>query len=306
MHAIVTSGGASHGAYQLGWALEVSETYKDAYEPDLFVGTSVGGLFAAMVAQYSHFADGVAAYNQLWEQSVRKTSDVYKTWWPSWLGYLSYLPGLWKGSLFDASPLQALIQEHFDPESVRIAKQKLILTSVDMRSGKLLLRWQRSIDWRHVYATAAYPLGFPMIDVPERQGTEKKVARLLTDGGVREVTPMKAAIDAGATSIDVVMCAPQIREKWEDRPGPLRLWRRAQRVLDLMLNEIVENDIRRTISVNRRVLEGQDKKHRFVRVRLHRPAHALHGDSLDFTRAVWEVNRARGRTDAKVWIETRS
>lgn len=297
MHAIVTSGGASHGSYQLGWSEKVAQVLGSDFNPTLYVGTSVGGLFASMMAMHSTFVDGANAYAELWDEHVKKTKDIYKTWWPSWLSYLAYLPGLWKGSLFDARPLQKLIEKNFDPLAVRSSGKKLILTSTNMETGALRLwREEEIFDWKPVYATAAYPLGFQMPLMDD--------GNIHTDGGVREVTPLSAAIKAGATVIDVIMCQSEEQSKWKDGDGIMRLVDRATRVLSLLTKEIIENDIKRCTEINQRVLDGSDTKHRFVEVRLHRPIGGLRNSSLNFDREVWQVNRERGMADAQMWLDT--
>lgn len=288
-HALVTSGGASHGAWQLGYALRLSEL-DPTFNPDIFSGTSVGGLFAAFAAMNPDFGQAMVEYDQLWKDEVEETKDIYKTWWPSWLGPFAHVPALWKGSAFNAEPLQKLIQRRFDPERVKLSGKRLILTSVDLLSGELRLHTQRTIiDWKPVYATAAYPLGFDMQVLDEG---------LHTDGGAREIAPLKPAIDAGATRIDVLVTAPRDMPRWVDDESVLRLLQRGLRVLNILADEILDNDIRTCLEVNRKVLSGVDQRHRFIDLRIHRPRAPLHESALNFNREVWEVNYERGKADA--------
>lgn len=293
-HALVTSGGASHGAWQLGFAREWVRLRPET-NPRIFAGTSVGGLFSAFAAMHANFPTAIRELNQLWDENVRKTGDVYRTWWPSWLGPLAYLPGLWKGSVFNAEPLQKLIQKRFDPSAASASGKRLLLTAVDLRSGRLI-EYDGAADWRPVYATAAYPLGFQMLD--------DGAGRLLTDGGVREVAPLSAAIRAGATSIDVLLTEPASSPEWEDSGGVQKLVQRGLRTAQLLVNEVLENDVRLCRSVNVNVARGTaEPGQRYVDVRVHRPKTPLHESSLNFHRKVWEVNRERGEADARLWIE---
>lgn len=289
-HALVASGGASHGAWQLGYARRFSELYPD-FNPAIFCGTSVGGLFAAFAGMQPNFSEAMVAYEDFWRTQVHKTSDIYKPWWPSWLGSLAYIPALWKGSAFDASPLRKLIQKRFDAERLRLSGKKVRLTSVDLLTSELRTHTERTIiDWKPVYATAVYPLGFDM-QLLDDEG-------LHTDGGVREIAPLKTAIDAGATAIDVLATTPRDMPRWVDAEGPLRLLQRGLRVLSILSDEILDNDIRQCLEVNSRVQAGLDRQHRYIHVRVHRPFAPLHESSLNFNEEAWHINYERGWTDA--------
>lgn len=292
-HAIVTSGGASHGAWQLGFALELVK-HMPTFNPGILCGTSVGGLFAAFASQHARFSTAVEEYNDLWEQRVRKTKDIYKTWWPSWLGPLAYVPGLWKGSLFNAKPLQKLIREDFDPDLTRMSGKKLRLTSVDLLSGELVMHTEKTIvDWEPVYATAAFPLGFQMLEME---------GGLHTDGGIREVAPLASAIDAGATEIDVLVTEPETMGKFEDAGGFQKTLQRGLRTTSILVHEVLQNDIRRCQDINAAVKQGRDPHHRFIELRVHRPSAPLFESSLNFDREVWTVNRKRGKEDAQRFL----
>jgi predicted acylesterase/phospholipase RssA len=298
VRAIVTSGGASHGAWQLGYA-DVLARHSD-FNPEILCGTSVGGLFAARCAMRPSFQEALEDYIGDWEKRVRKTDDIYKTWWPKWFGPLAHIPALWQGAAYDASPLMKLISSTFDADAVRASGKKLRLTSVDLNTGALFTWTEETIrDWKPVFATAAYPLGFQMTDIVGNSG-------LHTDGGVREITPLKSAIQAGATDIDVLITEPEGMSKWHDEGGLKKLLHRGLRVLSVMANEILENDIHVCEEVNERILsEGHDPddpKHRLINLRIHRPSAPLYQSSLIFDREVWEVNRARGRKDAEAWL----
>lgn len=309
-HALVLSGGGAHGAWQLGYAEGLVQALGSEFEPDHYVGTSVGGLMAAAMAQERTFAKGVARYGALWDR-IEGNKSIYKTWWPRWLGPLAYIPSLWKGSVYKASPLRSLLRENFNANElvgdaaglVRIeGAKRLTIATVDLRSTDLVYYTERTIhDWRPVYATAAYPLAFEPIKLAD--------GSLATDGGLREVTPLARAIDAGARHIDVIMVQPDLPNlaNWPDRGGfmgLLRLFNRADRMVGTLVNEVIKNDIRRCLKINAKVRSGVDTEHEYVSLRVHRPKASLSGSSLDFDPKHWRKNRETGRQEALQWART--
>ncbi len=65
--AFVLSGGASLGAVQVGMLLALAE---EDVRPDLIVGTSVGALNAAWIAERLD-RDGIASLAELWRSLTR-------------------------------------------------------------------------------------------------------------------------------------------------------------------------------------------------------------------------------------------
>lgn len=285
---LVASGGASHGSFQLGWA----ESFVHA-QPDYagYAGTSVGALLATQLAHFDSFAEGVASYAHIWDDQVQHTSDIYKTWWPRWLGPLAYLPTLWKGSIFSAAPLRALLQENISPAQLSQSSRELRICAVDMTTGDKRIYTKKDVTrvdgWKFVYGSASYPMGFEPIHVD---------GDLLTDGGVRDVTPLGAALKAGATEVDVLLTRPSSAPLFADG----NILTRGLRMLDLMMDEITENDLRRCQEINRGVTSGEAwcQGKRFVQVNVHRPATPLFESSLNFDADVWRENRRRGRAVA--------
>ena len=295
---IAASGGAGHGSWELGYA---ERMIREGYDFDGYAGVSVGALFAAYLAQHSTFEEGVRAYADVWERRVNKTKDIYRTHWPSWFWIFKYLPALWKGSLFNTDKLQKTLQEEFDPIALKSSGKQCRVVAVDMISGSKNSWTQASIrDWKPIYASASYPFGFPPIKIGKQ---------LLTDGGVKEVTPLAAAIAAGATEVDVIMVSSRTRPDWAPPKSFLgkmtRLLSYGKRILDLMMQEIIENDLAQCLRINEDVKNARAPGKRYVEVRVHRPETPLHESSLNFNRKVWEVNRRRGFEDADRWLRSR-
>lgn len=281
---MVLSGGAGHGAYQQGVATAFARA---GMEFDGFSGVSVGCLNAGLFAMNKSFHKAVKEANEVW--SNIETKDVYKPWLPNWTGFLKFIPALWKGSLYNTKPLMKTIQNIFF--SRKIVKS-LLTSAVDLKTGKLI-ETKNPTNWQAFYNSSSYPMAFEMLNYNNG---------LFTDGGVREVTPLSSAIDEGANEIYVVMTAKKGMSEWED--NGLKIVNRGLRILDIMMNEIIENDVRTCNKITDRVRKNLDFVHRKVNAYIIRPEHSLKGSSLEFTQENIQENIQRGIKDGEKFLET--
>ena len=73
--------------------------------------------------------------------------------------------------------------------------------AVSLTTGKLKLFDESYLELpKAIYASAAYPLAFLPIELE---------GQWWLDGGLKEVAPLKSAIDLGANEIDVILCSPK-------------------------------------------------------------------------------------------------
>ena len=96
------------------------------------------------------------------------------------------------------------------------------------------------------------------------------------------MSPIRHAIKAGATEIDLILCQAEHLPKWE--PSSDRVWKTGPRVFEIMFKEIVENDLDRVelynAAVEARHPKGVGK--RKVVMRVIRPVNPLPADSARF------------------------
>jgi NTE family protein len=262
MRALVLSGGGVKGAFQLG---VLHRWLSEGRKYDIYCGVSVGAINAAYLAQFmkSESAEAFKGLRDLW-MSI-DDSDVKKGW------CLGKLAALWKTSLYDSSPLRSLVQSQIDPVRLSMCGQKLRIISVSLDTGKAHCanEWDDKIHDR-ILASAAFPAMLTPIRI---QG------ELFVDGGVRNVTPLGAAIEAGATEVDVIMCDnPDVVPHFDSRgKSTLRI---ATRTLELMVNQIQLADLRVCGFKNK--LADLAHTYRKVRVNLVKPKTELVEDSLLF------------------------
>lgn len=271
MRALVLSGGARKGAYQAGAIKHLMSVEQREY--DMFVGISVGAINAAHLAQYQNPVQAADSLYSLWEDVTN--AQVRKYWYG---GVLWILPALWKGSVYNTSGLRKLLDEKLSAEKVKQSGKSLLVGAVSLDTGKYRV-FDEGYSNLHdaVLASSAFP-GF--LEDVEIEG------ELYTDGGVKNVVPIRDAVEAGATEIDVIITGPLGEmEQWERTYNAVF---KGKRVVDIMSAEIFEDDF----------LEYC--KSCTSRIRLLAPVAEFGGDPLDFNdRAKLDFMMAQGYEDAK-------
>jgi NTE family protein len=277
---LVLAGGGANGAYQVG-AIQHLATIGRRY--DLICGTSVGALNGAFLAQFADDALGAIRLLDLWNR-IEGDRSIYRKWplWPvSIIG---------RQSVYDTTPLNKLI-DTLSPTAVKNSGKKLRVVAVAWGSAEVKVWTEHDADLRDgVRASSSFPIFFPPVLA---RGT------LWTDGGVRDITPLREAVKLGATQIDVIMCSPRgCPEELGTRIGILTQLRR---VLEILLDEVAQGDIARTVDMNTLVRAGAAPGKREIGITLLRPKTKL-GDSLNFDRTKNRELIKRGTADARtIW-----
>lgn len=268
MKALVLSGGGAKGAFQVG--VLHSLVQREALAYDIITGVSVGALNGSFLAQYpkADFVRGVDDLRRFWQDI--DTPKVYRNWRP-----FGKLMVPWKPSVYDSKPLWDLVRANLDPEKIRSSGVRLAVGAVNINTGEY-----RAFRERHpeivkaVLASSAFPVMLRPVEFETEPDT-------WTDGGIRNTSPIKAAIDMGASEIDLIMTFPPDlpkikREKWT----ALQI---ALQSIEVLMDEVVETDLDVVCQVNAMVLAGIDHKHRHIKLRVFRPDALLTHDSLDFS-----------------------
>jgi len=266
MRALVLSGGGAKGSWQAG-AAETLIKANNQY--DAHFGVSVGALNSGHLSQYPTGQEQEATEKliELWCSISNKDVRRYHNW-------LKWLAVPWKPSVYSAQPLRDFINAHLSADKIRTSGKTLGVGAVNLNTGAYEVHTGDSPSIvSAILASASYPIMFDPITI---DGSD-----FYSDGGLRDVTPLKAAIDAGATKVDVIMCSPVGLAPWH--PEKITVIKLIPRVLDLMMDEIIEDDLKQCTKANQRIKEGRgDKGHRLIELRIFRPKTEIPIDSLDF------------------------
>ena len=265
MRALVLSGGGSRGAFQAGAIIHLLRDLQTSY--DAFCGVSVGALNAAYLAQWPtggevEAADGLA---RLWHSI--STASVRRSRWP-----FGVIGGLWSSSFYSSKPLAELVGRHLNGHDIATSGKRLRVGAVNMRTGGYGLFNEHDPEVElAVLASSAFPAMLEPVMISGEPWS---------DGGLRDVTPLKAAIKLGADQIDVVMCQPRTL-------APKEMVGRnavgfAQRSIDVLMAEVVENDLQICRWINRSIAAGFPTQKRQVQVRVLRPEDGFPFGPLDF------------------------
>jgi NTE family protein len=289
MIGIVMSGGGSRGGHTVGALEYMVEVGVIPGDHAAYVGgTSHGALAAASLGQFRSFKEGVA-YLAETHESLTGTKSIWRYRQP--MG----IPSLWNPSVGIAEAARRMIRERIQPKRFEDSGVHVHCPAVDLLSGKLVTYDNRR-DWKPYYASASFPVFFEPISIGEYW---------LTDGGLREVAPLGAAIAAGCTTIYVLTCShPDGVERLtrkELRSAP----KVAMRCVEIMVNEILHNDIKLCKRVNDDVRKGFRPDKRTVKLIEIYPSQPL-GDQLDFSPDLFAQRRKLGYQDARAAILDRS
>lgn len=269
MRALVLSGGGRKGAYQVGALKYLLGDMGIRY--DILSGISVGSLNCGFLSMFpcGKEKEALEELLSIWT-GIKGTKDIHVPWYR---GALWVLPVLWKSSLRNSAPLERLVRSRLDVAASRSSGKELRVGAVSLTTGKYRVFDQNYTDLPSAILASS---SFPCILCPVRMGEE-----LWTDGGVRDITPIQAAIDAGATSIDVVVTSPLdgVGMGFDKTPNTLEL---GIRVLDIMSDEILIEDFTKTKLINELVLSGSAPDKKYIPLKLLAPRRILTTDPMSF------------------------
>jgi NTE family protein len=286
VRALVLSGGGVKGAYQVGVLKKLLAD--DGRDYEVLCGISVGAINATYLAVT--LKDGPkAAHAKLEELWGRVNNARVKRSWC----LFGVLAAGWKQSVYDSKPLQRWIADELEGKTVTPGR-KLRVVAVSWTSGESRVVDETSdglAGW--VAASSSFPVMLSPMDL-DRQ--------LWTDGGLRSVTPLGQAIEAGATEIDVVMCSDPFAKSPYDASGKPAVPALAHRALDIVTDQVMRADLQICGLKNRLAAHGNEFRN--VEVRLFAPKGELASDPLDFDPAAIARMMKTGYEDGQRGPET--
>lgn len=295
MRALVLSSGGSRGQYHVG---ALRYMYLEcAVKHQIICGTSIGAILGSYIAQYPYGQESFAVERLSDLFATLKNEDVYTRWRP-W-GLLSSLFS--KPSFYNSAPLRTFIKTHIDPLRIRDTGRALRIGATHIQpkaygatgvTNYCVYNENHPDLSKAIMASAAFA---PFFEPIELGGS------MAIDGGTQTVTPIKSAIDAGATVIDVIVCYPTYLTY--PRSKNITAVDMGLHVIDLMLNRLTWIDIERTLFINSLVKKGHLQGARAVELNIIHPDVDLEVSSLNFLPKDALRLQKKGWDDAKLVLK---
>jgi NTE family protein len=259
--AFVFAGGGSLGAVQVGMLRSLTA---HGLKPDMVVGSSVGAMNSAYYAG-APTVEGVARLETIWRCLRRR--DVFPITPLVLLGLMRR-----RDFLLGSEGLYRLVHAHLPYRNLEEAKIPVHIVATDLLSGEPVVLSQGSAA-QAIVASTAIPAAFAPV----------KVGRLyLADGAITSCTPVKIAVERGATRLIVLhtgyACARET--------PPQGAVANALHALTLLISRQIRSE-----------LEGLDET---IAYHVAPPLCPLMGSPYDFSQTAELIERAAARTDA--WL----
>ncbi|WP_019990864.1 patatin-like phospholipase family protein [Rudanella lutea] len=275
--ALVLGGGSLKGAFQAGAVLAILET---GFQPDAIYGISVGSLNATFLAHevarqeketgQINWPKAGRALMEFWIRNITRPDDVAVERSRFRTGYDTLLSRF--DGFLDNSPIKNLIRQTINLEQLRGGSVHVKVGAVDILNGDMVYadaHDEHFLDY--VFASSALPFLMPAVQIG---GDHRKA---FMDGGLREVAPLRVAIEDGARQIVGVAChAKRIPGEAINYRGLLTL---IERVKDITVNQLVNNDI----AWAERYADRERLRGNPIDLMMIRPVDPLHLDLLQFT-----------------------
>ncbi|CAG4993801.1 hypothetical protein DYBT9275_01237 [Dyadobacter sp. CECT 9275] len=262
MKALVLGGGSMKGAFQVG---AIQAVLENGFEPDMVYGISVGALNTTFLInetgrqlmQNEEIRWPLAGRKLLefWIKNITQPHDISRLRSRVKLG-VNTLMSRFDG-LLDPVPLHLLIRKNVRDEYVQRCTIKSKVGAVNIESGEIKYV---STDDPHfldyVYASSSIPMLMPGVPIADAE---------YLDGGLREVAPVRQAIEDGATEIVLIACHSPLLYRPEGM-NTRNLITLIERIRDITVNQIVNNNIQWAESyVDRSILRGRPMKLTVIR-----------------------------------------
>lgn len=275
--ALILGGGSLKGAFQAGAVKAILES---GFEPDAVYGISVGSLNATFIAHEAarqqeeigtiDWPKVGRALIEFWLFNITQPDDVAVERSRLRTGYNTILSRF--DGFLDNSPIKSLISRTVDVARLRGGPLQVKVGAVDILNGDMVYADEQDEHFLdYVFASSALPFLMPAVQIG---GDHRKA---FMDGGLREVAPLRVAIEDGATDLVCVAChAKRIPGDAINYRGLLTL---IERVKDITVNQLVNNDI----AWAERFVEKEKFKGNDIHLKVIRPLDPLHLDLLQFT-----------------------
>jgi NTE family protein len=226
----------SGGGAKIGFAVGVLEVMEEhEIKIDLAYGVSSGSICTAALC-----------YGELQEfkkilLAIKKRDDVLKTQWCKVI--LTQLTGWWKA---DGVFKMDTMRRKLDTLPYEDPKIKGVVGYVNLQSGVIEYKATNSVSSRKEFLNAVQA----SCSMPVGMQSQRIGAANCVDGGIRDVLPLKALIEdpLNVNEIHMICLSPLKMPPADKTKNILEV---AERSLDLLVNEVLQNDYDYAVLLNK-------------------------------------------------------
>ncbi|MGH8787747.1 MAG: patatin-like phospholipase family protein [Cupriavidus necator] len=259
---LVLQGGGALGAYQVGVYQALHEA---GLEPEWVIGTSIGAINGAIIAgnppgrrlsrlkqfwddvSYRGAGAGGGSFREFedWMRVLAVTTRGIPSFFTPtpdawWLGMRANV-GLARAAFYSTSPLRATLSRLVDFDYMNDRQTRLTVGTVSVRSGRMRYFTNRDAPMNvdHVMASAAFPPGFPSVQVEGEP---------YWDGGIYSNTPLEAVLDDRPRRSSLIFAV----QLWPaSGPEPGSIWQVMSRLRDIQYSSRAESHLERQRQIHR-------------------------------------------------------
>lgn len=238
---LVLAGGSVKGAYQAG---VVKAVFEKGFEPNAIYGVSAGAMNASYLVENFgrqflkneeiNYQEAAQALVNFWLENITEPASLARRRGTYELG-LSAIRRNFEG-LLDTAPLNEIVRSNISIHHLKASPITLKVGAVDIINGGITYA-DPSYDHFHDYimASSAIPILMPVVKI----GGHHKMAYL--DGGLRDVAPIRKAVNDGADEIVCIACHTREMEAGYFPYGNLLAL--VDRIMDIAVNESLNMDL---------------------------------------------------------------
>ena len=277
MKALILGGGSLKGAFQVG---AIQAILEGGFVPDMIYGNSVGALNASFLVNEAskqqienkkvNWQSASRKLLEFWVKNITNPADIATQRSRLTLGMDTFMSRF--DGLLDPAPLHNVIRRHLDEFILRNSDIKLKVGTVEITKGTMFYATPQHEDFvSYVLASSSLPMLMPAVHI------KNQPKRAFLDGGLREVAPLKVALQDGATELVCIACHA---EQIYDEPFNYRnFFKLSERVKDITVNQLVNSDI----SWAQNYIEKENLRGHKLSMRVIRPLEPLKLDMLSFS-----------------------
>jgi NTE family protein len=284
--ALVLSGGGAKGAFQFTAEKYLRE--EKSYTWKIIAGVSVGALNALMLGMGKY-----AEMEQIWKTITRERvmTGRFNLW------SLIKMKFFGAKAIYGNKPLQQMLADEYEPDLLE--GKEVRVGAVSMVNGEYKAFSPSDEGFLNaVLASTAIPVFWDPVDVNPSW-------LQMVDGGVRDLSPLGDVLSVDPEEVIVINCSPRTP------PKPKKPLENGidigQYALDVMMNEILQTDIRAFRRINRLVqsftasqqfLSSGGDPYKYYELRVIEPDEPL-GDTIDFSRESLDRSMQAGEEAAR-------